>query len=228
VANKNRHNAAFVVGAVLGGLGGAAAALWKTPYTGAELRRKLTGATKSSGNVEVREIRATPGQERSFKDKLLSTVEHTLAPVVGVQLGKTANDTGQASPGTGSVSTGQQMDSLTSMGPGAGSRPSTDTVPSSGSFSGGGTAAPPASPNDDEVGAQADRDAGGNAGVTPVDPGAEEPSRMSPPTSPAPDDSAASVEDLTRPQINLVPDAVQQQQGEMKPFPKLGGTEPSS
>jgi gas vesicle protein len=231
VARKNRHNAAFVVGAVIGGLGGAAAALWKTPYSGQELRMKLTGGgTTSESGVEVRELRATPGQERSFKGKLLSTVESTLAPVVGVKLGKTANESGQVSTGTSSVVTGKQMESTTSMGPGAGSRPSSEPLPQSGWFGSSGAAAPPASPSDDEVGAQADRDAGGNVGVTPVEPEAEVPSRMSSPTSPAPDDSAASVEDLTKPQTNLVPDALQQQQAQLKPkpFPKLGGTEPTN
>jgi hypothetical protein len=193
---------------------------------------KLTGGEKASGRegVEVRELGATPAQERSFKNKLLSTVESTLAPVVGVQLGKTANDSGQVTTATGGVATGQPMESTTSMGPGAGSRPSTETLPQSGWFGSSGTAAPPASPGDDEVGAQADRDAGGNAGVTPVEPEAEVPSPMSSPTSPAPDDSAASIDQLTKPQTNLVPDALQQEPGQLKPkpFPKLGGTEPSS
>jgi gas vesicle protein len=229
VANKNRHNAAFVVGAVLGGLGGAAAALWKTPYTGEELRMKLTGGgrTSHSSDVETRAVSATPAQERSFKDKVLSTVESTLAPVVGVKLGKTANEGGSVTAGTSRVSTGQNLEPTTSMGPGAGARPSTETVPASGSFRGNATGEPPARPSDDEVGYRNDRDAGGNANVTPVDEDAEVPSRMSSPTEPVPEDAAASVEDLTKPQINLVPDAFQEQKGEMRPFPKLGGTEPS-
>lgn len=42
-----RHNAAFVVGSVLGGVIGAAAALWNAPQTGAELRGKLMGNVKA-------------------------------------------------------------------------------------------------------------------------------------------------------------------------------------
>lgn len=99
VASKNRHNAAFVVGSVLGAVAGAAVALWKTPYTGEELRSKLTGA--GSGDEQATSTYVAAGstgtpvaEERSVKDKVLSTVEKTLAPIVGVELGKTANGSG--------------------------------------------------------------------------------------------------------------------------------------
>lgn len=48
-----RHNAAFVVGSVLGGLAGAAIALWKAPQTGEELRGKLMGGKDDSRRVVV-------------------------------------------------------------------------------------------------------------------------------------------------------------------------------
>jgi hypothetical protein len=106
VAKNNRHNAAFVVGSVLGAVAGAAAALWKTPYTGNELRAKLTGAKARSqepgmvvASPETGATMSTRQGERSMKDKVLSGVEKTLAPLVGVELGKTANGSG---PGTGS------------------------------------------------------------------------------------------------------------------------------
>lgn len=46
-----RHNAAFVVGSILGGVAGAAAALWKTPQSGPELRAKLAGRLGVGGGT---------------------------------------------------------------------------------------------------------------------------------------------------------------------------------
>lgn len=48
-----RHNGAFVVGSILGGLTGAAVALWKAPRTGKELREKLMGEEDGSRRVVV-------------------------------------------------------------------------------------------------------------------------------------------------------------------------------
>ncbi|MDQ3542004.1 MAG: YtxH domain-containing protein [Chloroflexota bacterium] len=60
-----RHNAAFVVGSVLGGVIGAAATLWKAPQTGDELRHKLTsggsGDEPRSGRV-VSSVRTGSGR----------------------------------------------------------------------------------------------------------------------------------------------------------------------
>lgn len=223
MARNNRHNAAFVVGAVLGGLAGSAAALWKTPYTGEELRTRIAGGgeTGHDHDVDVRKVRTTNAYEPSLKDKVLSTVEHTLAPVVGVKLGKTANESGEVAPDSIYVSAGQQRSETTSMGPGAGTRPTQDV------FGRDRNAEPPASQASDEAVHQGDLESGGNANVTPVDPDDEVPSRMSSPTEPASDDSAASIEDLTKPQTDLVPDAFKHEQGKMNPFPKLGGDEPS-
>lgn len=116
VARNNRHNAAFVVGSVLGAVAGAAVALWKTPYTGEELRSKLTGASSHEGG-ETRTYVAptstgatagvTVGEERSIKDKVLSGVEKTLAPIVGVELGKTANGSTTMDSGDMKVRSGQ-------------------------------------------------------------------------------------------------------------------------
>jgi hypothetical protein len=99
MARNNRHNTAFVVGSILGAVVGAGAALWKTPYTGEELRHKLTGAGAhdSTTTVGTQAPQATHAGERSIKDKVLSGVEKTLAPIVGVELGKTANGSGGAS-----------------------------------------------------------------------------------------------------------------------------------
>lgn len=87
MANKKNGNKIWVTGAVLGAVAGAAYALWKTPMSGQELRDKLgTGSMEQQDEVLVNTVR-TP----TVGDKILSKIEHTLAPVVGVELGKTAN-----------------------------------------------------------------------------------------------------------------------------------------
>jgi gas vesicle protein len=105
VAKNNRHNAAFVVGSVLGAVVGAGAALWKTPYTGQELREKLTGGPQEASGTDTVVARpadsavsatsmsttSARANQPSIKDKVLSSVEKTLAPIVGVELGKTAS-----------------------------------------------------------------------------------------------------------------------------------------
>lgn len=96
---RNRHNAAFVVGSVLGGVAGAAIALWKTPYSGAELRERIAGG---SGSGTTMTGAGGGSAEPRFSSKLLSTVENTLAPVVGVKLGKTAHE-GTVVPATAVV-----------------------------------------------------------------------------------------------------------------------------
>lgn len=87
MAKKKNGNKVWIMGAVLGAVTGAAYALWKTPMSGQELRGKL-----SAGPVAQREkITTTTVRTPTTGDTLLSRVEQTLAPVVGVQLGKTAN-----------------------------------------------------------------------------------------------------------------------------------------
>ncbi len=152
---RNRHNAAFVVGSVLGGIAGAAVALWKTPYSGAELRSKLTGGTAT-------------GESPRYASRMLSSVEQVLAPVVGVKLGKTANE------GEDSVVMGERA------------------------VAGERTMATSTSPV-----ADADQ-----------------------PVAPDTEANAATVEQLTHPQVDVQPEALREEEGEMKPFPKLGGNEP--
>jgi gas vesicle protein len=151
VANK-RHNAAFVVGSVLGGLVGAGVALWKTPYSGPELRSMLTGGP---GEGHTAGTTTASDEPLRFSSRLLSQVENTLAPVVGVRLGKTANDSGP-----------QTEDSLMS-----------------------------AAVAHQEV-------------------------------APASENDAATVEQLTHPQVDIKPEALKEEGGVMKPFPDLGGNEP--
>ena len=80
-----RHTAAFIVGSVAGGLVGAVVALWKTPQSGPELRAQITSATDPN-NPE--------NQLPRHSSKALEVIESVLAPVVGVELGKTANGSG--------------------------------------------------------------------------------------------------------------------------------------
>lgn len=96
-----RHNAAFVVGSILGGVIGAAATLWKAPRTGEELRGKLMGG---DGTTSTRVSSADPvivrtsasSSSAQFSSKVLSFVERATAPIVGVKLGQTANGSGPA------------------------------------------------------------------------------------------------------------------------------------
>lgn len=84
-----RHTAAFVVGSMAGGLVGAVVALWKTPQSGPELRAQLTAATDPNNPDN-----ALP----RHSSKALEVIEGLLAPVVGVELGKTANGSGPVAP----------------------------------------------------------------------------------------------------------------------------------
>lgn len=86
MAKKSNGTKALVVGTMLGLVAGAAYALWKTPMSGKELRSKLSAAaTDATGGVTA----AGAG----LGDKVMHVVETKLAPIVGVELGKTANGT---------------------------------------------------------------------------------------------------------------------------------------
>jgi gas vesicle protein len=121
VARNNRHNAAFVVGSVLGAVAGAAVALWKTPFTGEELRAKLTGGASHETATGAQTYVASPStgttvrEERSLKDKVISGVEKTLAPVVGVELGKTANASGAETLAAGEIKVNAEQGSSTRL-----------------------------------------------------------------------------------------------------------------
>jgi hypothetical protein len=86
---SQRNTGAFIAGSVLGGMIGAAVALWKTPKSGPELRASLTG--ERTGAVTYR---AEGGEltERRFANPVLGFVEKATAPIVGVELGKLAKD----------------------------------------------------------------------------------------------------------------------------------------
>jgi len=95
---NGRHRGAFVFGSILGGAVGAVAALWKTPQSGAELRRtlgfesevarRITTTAKGAGTTA-----AGAGQAaRPLPAKALGLVEQAVAPLVGVKLGHTANN----------------------------------------------------------------------------------------------------------------------------------------
>ena len=195
MARNNRHNAAFVVGAIIGGLAGSAAALWKTPYSGDELRAKLAGGDPAAAGhkVDTGAPMTTSGQGRSIKDKVLSTVEQTLAPVVGVELGKTANDSGPLTP---PVEVKQAPPEIVSE----------EVINQKWSGE------PPERVR--EVVQDHHHTPGKGQHVETTDPAA--------------DDTAATIEELTKPQIHRVPDALQHEEIEMSPFPKLGGNEPGN
>jgi gas vesicle protein len=105
---KSRHNGAFIVGSVLGGAVGALTALWKTPQSGAELRARLGLAPDAAVNVSTTAKSATAIANEILSDavaigkplpgKALGLVESAMAPLVGVKLGQTANNS-QPQPG---------------------------------------------------------------------------------------------------------------------------------
>jgi hypothetical protein len=57
---REDYSAAFVVGAVMGGLAGALAVLWTTPKTGQEVREQLAGAVPSLGGPSTLEFGTAP------------------------------------------------------------------------------------------------------------------------------------------------------------------------
>lgn len=202
MAKSTRRNTAFVVGSVIGGVVGAVGALWKTPYSGEELRSKLGMGSSDSTTVNAsRRSNVTTTYENrsdgtSFQDKVLGKVESTLAPLVGVSLGKTAN----GSEGT-STTAASRVTTTTTTSPLTGS---TSTV--------SGTTARSA-----------------DTMSTPVEsistPNTSTASTFTDKPLPA-DDQPATLEQLTTPQIDLVPDAITAQEpSAMHPFPKLGGLE---
>lgn len=102
MAKSSNHRGAFIFGSLLGGAVGAVAALWNTPQSGRELRQSLgfesepvlavTGAVKSAGQSVASAASATGGPGTSLQDRALSFIENTTAPLVGVTLGETANN----------------------------------------------------------------------------------------------------------------------------------------
>jgi len=103
---KSRNNGAFIIGAMLGGAVGAVAALWNTPQSGQELRRKLgfespavVGAT-SAAKQAATTASSVAQSSGSLTGKALDLVERTAAPLVGVKLGQTANN---SQPGAAAV-----------------------------------------------------------------------------------------------------------------------------
>lgn len=88
---SQRNTGAFVAGGLLGGLIGAAAVLWKTPRSGAELRGSLGGDRHGAVTYRAGEGQ-TVESERRFGNPVLGFVEKATAPIVGVELGKLAKD----------------------------------------------------------------------------------------------------------------------------------------
>lgn len=100
MAKKSNGTKAVVMGTMLGLVAGAAYALWKTPMSGKELRSKLNPvAAKDSSEP-------TTSTNTGITDKVMGAIEKTLAPIVGVELGKTANSTKNTDTSASSTTTG--------------------------------------------------------------------------------------------------------------------------
>ena len=104
---NDRHGAAFVVGAVIGGIVGAAATLWTTPRSGLELRTQLMGDgddyAPGAPNVAVPDTAAPSGGADRLSSRALGFVERAAAPLVGVRLGETANERGASATASTSL-----------------------------------------------------------------------------------------------------------------------------
>ena len=120
---KRSGGGAFFFGSVIGGAIGAVIALWKTPQSGQELRDKLglEGKLPTSAPSFSRgsgDLGTSP--KVSLADKALGLVERATAPLVGVKLGQTANN---SQPGMSAVTTPSATTTEVSSGltpPGAG------------------------------------------------------------------------------------------------------------
>lgn len=117
---NSKHLGAFIFGSILGSAVGAVAALWNTPQSGKELRQMVglesepvlavSGAVKqsaqavasmASGVSDTVSTAASTG--RPITDVALELIGQATAPLVGVHIGQTANNsqpgyTGELSP----------------------------------------------------------------------------------------------------------------------------------
>jgi len=95
-----------VFGSIVGGAVGALAALWKAPQSGADLRRKLgfeSAAAHGMMDAAKDAAAAAAHAVQSVKPlpaKVLGLVEQAAAPLVGVKLGHTANNSQPGAPGS--------------------------------------------------------------------------------------------------------------------------------
>lgn len=96
MAKSSSHRGAFIFGSVLGGAVGAAAALWNTPQSGQELRQML-GLERDTAPDTTRAPGST-APSGGLGGKALGLLEQATAPLVGVKLGQTANN---SQPGMG-------------------------------------------------------------------------------------------------------------------------------
>ncbi len=114
---KSGHNGAFIVGSILGGAVGAVTALWKTPQSGAELRARLgierevshaASTAKHAANTASELVSGAVAASKPLSSKALRLVETASAPLVGVKLGQTANNSQPAPPdiAAGSINDG--------------------------------------------------------------------------------------------------------------------------
>lgn len=89
---SQRNTGAFIAGSVIGGIVGAAVALWKTPQSGPELRATLSGGERHGAVTYRTETDIDEAAGRRFSNPVLGFVEKATAPIVGVELGKLAKD----------------------------------------------------------------------------------------------------------------------------------------
>lgn len=87
---KRSGNGAFIFGSIIGGAVGSALALWNTPQSGKELRQKLGIEPLVAGVGQA--VNTGGASYETVGTRLLGVVEKATAPLVGVHLGQTANN----------------------------------------------------------------------------------------------------------------------------------------
>jgi hypothetical protein len=99
---EQRHTTAFVVGALIGGVAGAAVVYWRTPKSGQEVRTELTAA------VESALLRATEVGERG-REKIVAMAPISTKEPASASADTPVGDIQTPSPAEEPVATGPEV-----------------------------------------------------------------------------------------------------------------------
>lgn len=96
------HAGSFIVGALLGGLAGAAGTLWYTPWSGPELRARLFGPVSGAGSTVAETVGSVASPIVATASDAAGKGKELVAPVtekVGAAVGKGVDAAGSAVQG---------------------------------------------------------------------------------------------------------------------------------